>query len=457
MPIQTADTTPTADTAGLARLPLRQSLLVGSLMFGLFFGAGNLIFPVSLGLLSGSAVWTAVAGFLVAAVGLPILGVVASAMSHTASLHELASRVHPVFALVFTCALYLTIGPFFAIPRTATVSYEMALGARLDEGTARVALLVFSAVFFALVLLASLRPGRLLDYVGRYLTPLFLVLLGILLVVALSGGAGGAPAPTETYAAHAASQGVLDGYNTMDALASLAFAIVIIESVRRLGVTSPARIAAEVGRAGIVAALAMGIIYTALAVLGAASTGLVAREANGAVALSTVSEHHFGTAGLVLAAAIMLVACLKTAIGLVTSCAKMFVTMFPRSLGYRGWAVLFTLVSFALANVGLATIITAAVPVLGLLYPLAITMILLGLLSPMVHGRPWAHRLPMLLVGLVSVLALLASVPGAWPAGADWAARAGGVLPGFGLGFGWILPGIVGLLAGMLVPAPGRH
>lgn len=87
MPIQTAETTPTVDTAGLARLPLRQSLLVGSLMFGLFFGAGNLIFPVSLGLLSGSAVWTAVAGFLVAAVGLPILGVVASAMSHTASLH----------------------------------------------------------------------------------------------------------------------------------------------------------------------------------------------------------------------------------------------------------------------------------------------------------------------------------------------------------------------------------
>lgn len=454
MPIQTAETTPTVDTAGLARLPLRQSLLVGSLMFGLFFGAGNLIFPVSLGLLSGSAVWPAAAGFLVAAVGLPILGVVASAMSHTASLHELASRVHPVFAVVFTCALYLTIGPFFAIPRTATVSYEMAFGARLDGGGARLALLVFSAIFFGLVLLASLRPGRLLDYVGRYLTPLFLVLLGILLVVALGGGPGGpAPAPSELYASHAASQGVIDGYNTMDALASLAFAIVIIESVRRLGVSSPTRIAAEVGRAGIVAALAMGVIYTALAVLGAASTTLVEREANGAVALASVSQHHFGTAGLVLAAAIMLVACLKTAIGLVTSCAEMFATMFPRSLGYRGWAVLFTLASFGFANVGLETIITAAVPVLALLYPLAITMILLGLLSPVVHGRPWAHRLPMLLVGLVSVLALLASVPGVWPAGADWAARAGGVLPGFGLGFGWILPGIVGLVAGMLVPA----
>ncbi|MEL4506034.1 branched-chain amino acid transport system II carrier protein [Luteococcus sp. H138] len=439
-------------TASDAHLSTRQSLLLGSLLFGLFFGAGNLIFPISMGLAAGSAVLAATAGFLVAAVGLPILGVVASAMAGTASLHELASRVAPWFGVLFTCALYLTIGPFFAIPRTATVSYEMAFGGTMSDGVGRWALAGFTAVFFAVALAAAIRPGKLLDYVGKWLTPVFLVLLGLLLVVALLGSGSPAPAATGPYASHAASQGVLDGYNTMDALASLAFAIVVIEAVRRMGVTQPRRIAVEVGRAGVVAGVAMCVIYAALAFLGARSTHVVARDANGAVALSRVASESFGGVGHLLAALIMGVACLKTCIGLLTACAEMFATMFPRSLSHRGWAVVFALVSFAVANVGLDTIIKAAVPVLVLLYPLAISMIVLGLLDPWVRHRPWAYRLMMLGAGVVSLLFLLATQSGV-PAGlASAAGAAGGVLPGFTLGFGWILPALVGLGAGMALP-----
>lgn len=429
-----------------ARLDLRSSLLLGSLLFGLFFGAGNLIFPVTLGLQSGRQVLWAVLGFLVAAVGLPIVGVVASALARTSSLHELASRVAPWFGVVFTCALYLTIGPFFAIPRTATVSFEMAFGTHLTGSGKSLALLVFSAVFFALALLAAIRPGKLLDYVGRWLTPVFLVLLGVLLVVALLHPSAPMPAAAGPYAAHAGVQGVLDGYNTMDALASLAFALVVIEAVRGLGITSPGRIAAEVGRAGVWAAIAMGVIYAALAVLGAQATGVVARDANGAAALSAVAQRSFGSVGLVLAALIMLVACLKTAIGLLTACAEMFTVMFPHSVGQRGWAVLFALVSFGLANVGLKTIISASIPVLTLLYPLAITMILLGLLDHWVRNKPWAYRLSMLFAGIVSALAVAATW---WPG----AASVGGVLPGFALGFGWIIPALVGLGIGLALPS----
>ncbi|WP_420175157.1 branched-chain amino acid transport system II carrier protein [Luteococcus sp. OSA5] len=417
-----------------------QTLLLGSLLFGLFFGAGNLIFPVSLGLQSGASVIPAVLGFLVAAVGLPILGVVASALAQTRDLHELASRAAPWFGVLFTCALYLTIGPFFAIPRTATVSFEMAFGGRLGSGGEALVLLLFSAGFFGAVLAAAVRPGRLLDYVGRYLTPVFLVLLGILLAVVLGRGGQSRPAAVEPYLHHPASQGILDGYNTMDALASLAFAIVVIEAVRRLGVVAPHRIAIEVGKAGVLAALAMGVIYTALAGLGAGASGLVGRDENGAVTLSAVSSQTFGAVGHWLAALIMLVACLKTAIGLVTACSEMFATMFPRSLSQRQWAVAFTVVSFGLANVGLEAIISASVPVLQLLYPLAICIIALGLLDPWLRSRVWAWRLSLLGAGLASTLSLL---------GIDHVP----FLPGHELGFGWVLPAILGLIVGSLLPA----
>lgn len=427
------------------RLRLVDSLLLGSLTFGLFFGAGNLIFPMSLGLQAGAHVLPAAAGFLVAAVGLPIVGVIASATSGTTSLHQLASRVHPLFATIFTCALYLTIGPFFAIPRTATVSYEMAFGGLVDGASDRWALAAFSIAFFGVVGYFALRPGRILHIVGKYLTPTFLVLLGIFLLVAFLQPPNPSAEPIGAYATTAASQGILDGYNTMDALASLAFAIIIIDAARQLGVAGTRRTAAEIGRAGIFAAIAMGAIYLALAMLGSRSVGLVPQDANGAEALALVANAVFGPLGRLLAALIMLLACLKTAIGLVVAASQMFTTMFPRIGNQRRWAVAFTLVSLLMANLGLDTIIAAAVPVLAMLYPMAIVLIILGLLAKWV--APWhtAHWLSMLLAGIASLLTVLVDsnllAPGRWTA----------LLPGFDLGFGWVIPAAVGLLVGSVI------
>ncbi|WP_296137484.1 branched-chain amino acid transport system II carrier protein [uncultured Tessaracoccus sp.] len=445
-----------ASTTSPTRLGPRHSLLLGSLTFGLFFGAGNLIFPVTLGLRAGDHVVPAALGFLVAAVGLPILGLVASALAGTASLRELAARVGPRFAIGFTAALYLTIGPCFAIPRTATVSYEMAFGATFTGGAAAVALGVFSAVFFLVALWAALHPGRLMDVVGRWLTPLFLLLLTALLVVAFTRTSGPVPGALDAYATQPVARGVLDGYNTMDALASLAFAILILDQTRRLGVRSRGAMAREIGRAGIWAGAAMAAVYVALAVLGATSTGFVPRDENGAVALSIVATHHLGPVGRALAAAIMLVACLKTTIGLISACAEAFHEMAPAVSSTRRWAVLFAGVSFLVANAGLATIITVSVPVLTFLYPLAICLIVLGLLHRWVHRRPWAHRLPVLVAALASGLALLAQHAPATMAGRG-ASAVGEWLPGFDLGFGWVLPSVLALVVGMLVPARRRR
>lgn len=435
-------------------LSWQQSLLVGSLIFGLFFGAGNLIFPVAMGLQAGSATPAATLGFLVMAVGLPVIGVIAFAVSRADGLPELASRVGRPFALAFTCALYLTIGPFFAIPRTATVSFEMA-GGGLDPVLKPVALAAFSLAFFAIATAAALRPGRLLDYVGRYLTPLFLVLLGVVVVASLAMPLTGTlPGASGDYVASPATQGLLDGYNTMDALASLAFAVLIVEAVRRLGVRDPRRMAWEVAKGGIFAVIAMSVIYAALAYLGATASGLVARDTNGARTLAAVCGHYFGPAGLVLAAAIMLVACLKTAIGLLLACGATFHELAPR-LPQRAWVLVFAGMSCALANVGLTQILAAAIPVLRFLYPLAIVLIGLALASHWTSSRPMLWRCVVALTAIGSLLdvaQLFRGVPVV-----DAVVAAAGILPGYAVGFGWVVPSLVGLALALVLSRKERR
>lgn len=437
-------------TKRASRATAAQTLLIGSLIFGLFFGAGNLIFPASLGLQSGSATWVTSLSFLVTAVGLPILGVIACAISGQASLYELASRVHPVFALLFTTALYLTIGPFFAVPRTATVSFEMGFAKLVPEGFQQWALLLFTLVFFTVVAIAALRPGKLLDIVGRYLTPIFLVLLAIVLIAAavIPMNSAPLPEPLEPYATHPATQGLLDGYNTMDALASLAFSIVVLEAVRRLGIREPRAVAGIVARGGVVAAVLMGTIYVALAFMGAGASAILPRDANGAVVLSAVSNHYYGHVGLLLAGAIMLVACLKTAIGLITACSEMFAAMFPKMLSQRAWVLVFTVVSCALANIGLDAILKAAVPVLGFLYPLAIVLIGLALANRWTQWRSMVWRWGIGLTALASLIALAPLVPGLNGA-TEWMNTH---VPGYELGFAWVIPAVLGVVIGFCWP-----
>lgn len=166
-------------------LSLKETIFVASMLFGMFFGAGNLIFPVSMGQLAGRNMWSAAAGFLITGVGLPLLGVAALGVSRKAGLLELSSIAGRRYGLFFTCALYLTIGPFFAIPRCATVSFAVGLERFLPEGGGTLALSVFSLLFFAVVLFFSLRPGEILTWIGKVLNPLFLCFLGILIIRAL--------------------------------------------------------------------------------------------------------------------------------------------------------------------------------------------------------------------------------------------------------------------------------
>ncbi|NLY70642.1 MAG: branched-chain amino acid transport system II carrier protein [Clostridiales bacterium] len=438
------------------RLDFKSNILIGALLFGLFFGAGNLIFPVQMGQLAGKNTPEATIGFLITGVGLPLLGVIATALSRSDSLFELAKPVNRLYSILFTCALYLTIGPLFAIPRTATVAFEVGLNPFIAENYLRLGLFICSLLFFVVTLYYSLRPGRILDWVGKYLTPIFVVLLAILLIATFVSPMGRVSQfeAQVNYIDKPLFTGILNGYNTMDALASLAFAIVIIANIEKLGVKNPKRIAIETFKSGIVCLIGMSVIYAALAYMGVTSLGSVGPGDNGGAIMSMVSEHYFGFIGKVLLAAIVTVACLKTAIGLITSCSQMFSKLFPNSVSYNKYAVLFTAFSFAIANFGLNKIIQLSIPVLMFLYPLAITLIILSLLSPLINKQKDIYRWTTLLAAIAAFFDFCNALPDTireTVAVSKIIEFAQLYLPGFDYGMGWVLPALVGFIIGTII------
>lgn len=433
------------------RLSMKQRILVAVTLFGMFFGAGNLIFPVHLGQLAGRNAIPAMIGFIITAVGIPILGVAAIGNTHSDGLQSLANKVGKGYGYFFTCLLYLTIGPFFAIPRCATTSFttgvQSLLGTTGNEG-----LLIFSLVFFALVLVFSLRPAKITVWIGKIINPLFLIFYAILVITALCrpGAPISSVEPDAAYQSGAFFSSFIEGYGTMDAIAGLAFGIVVIDIIRGMGVTEDSAIAGDVLQSGIFTGLLMAVIYIATILMGAQSRGLFATSENGGIALAQISNHYLGTAGSVVLALTVTFACLKTSIGLVTSCADAFARMFPKGCSYKTWAVIFTVFSFCVSNFGLSKIIEYSLPVLMFLYPLAITLILLAL-----FGKLFDHdRTVYVSVTAFTCFSALFDLMKTLPEGLRWngALRfAEKVLPWFHLNLGWVVPALIGLALGLLI------
>ena len=336
----------------MKKLTIKEYLLLGSMLFGMFFGAGNLIFPVYMGQLSGANSIPAIIGFCMTGVGLPLLGIAAIGISKSEGLFYASKKVATWFSYFFTVILYLSIGPLFAIPRTATVSFTTGITPFISADQTQLGLFIYTLIFFALVLLFSLRPSKIMTWIGKYINSIFLVLLFCLLVMAVIKPIGSFTdvQPVDSYVSQPFFTGLLEGYNTMDALASLAFAIVLINAIKEFKIKDAKEIAKITLKSGMVAVALMAVIYFGLTILGAQSVLLQGASENGGVALAILAKHYYGAIGNVLLAGIMIFACLKTAIGLVTSCAETFVEVFPKTVSYRIYAIGFTLVSFLLSN-----------------------------------------------------------------------------------------------------------
>lgn len=439
-------------------LTLRQRSLVGLTLFAMFFGAGNLIFPPWLGVQAGTESLSAFIGFLITAVGFPILGVMAVAES--GGLKNLGARVHPVFAFIFMFLIYLSIGPCLAIPRTASTSFEMVVRPLLAEnGLLEAPLLgwtalgfsqlAYSVFFFLAAFLVALNPEKLTSRLGKFLCPTLITLICVLWLGAFVNPIGEAGAPAAAYAGAALAHGFIDGYQTMDTLAALNFGLIIAMNIRAMGIKSEGAVVKETVFAGYIAAAVFFVVYGALTQIGAEAGGAFTGMENGAQTLTAVADKLFGTAGQVLLGLVFFIACFNTCVGLIACCSDYFSGLFPK-LGYRGWAVVFAAVSMVISNAGLTLILKFSIPVLVAIYPLAIVLIALGLINlawKNLHLHRWVYPLSMLFTGVVSVTAGLE----AFGLNVPFLSNLCADLPWSNIDLGWISPAIGGAAAGLFL------
>ena len=431
--------------ADTGRLSGRQRLVVGATLFSMFFGAGNLILPPLLGVQAGAATPAALAGFFVAGVDLPVLGIVAVALSGT--VRELADRVHPLFSRLFVAAVYLAIGPCLAIPRTASTAFEMVVPLLSAEAPLEAVRLAFSAAFFVAAWLLALRPGRLTRFLGRITGPALIALIVAVVVPGVSslvsGAAADAPAPVAPYDGNAAVQGFLTGYQTMDLLASLTFGIVIAQNIRALGVAGAGGVTREVCIAGTVAGILLAAIYAGLAVVGVDLSATMAGATNGASVIAASAAESFGLAGSVMVAAIFLLACLNVCTGLISCCGSYFAGEVA-AVPYRAWAAGFAIFSCALANAGLDWILAFSVPLLSALYPVAIVLVAMGMASHLCDRFALIWPVTVAATGAVSIVQSLrdALAPGTW--------LVVDALPLAEVGLTWVVPALAAAAVGLI-------
>lgn len=411
-------------------------LALGFMTFALFLGAGNIIFPPSAGMAAGEFIWRAAFGFLLTGVGLPLLTVVALARVG-GGMDRLTAPLGKIAGTLLAVAVYLAIGPLFATPRTAVVSFEMGIAP--FSGNADMPLFVYTLVFFAAMLFLVLNPGQLVNRIGKFITPVLLAALLVLGGAAIFAPAGEVGATADGYRHAPLIKGFLEGYLTMDTLGALVFGIVIATAIRDRGVDEPALVTRYSMVAGVIAAIGLSLVYLALFYLGATSQGIAAGAENGVQILTTYVQHTFGTPGSLLLAVVITLACLTTAVGLTTACGEFFSGLLPVS--YRTVVIVFALFSLLVANQGLTQLISVSVPVLVGLYPLAIVLVALSLLD-----RFWLSS-SRVFVPVMAITLIFGVADGLAAAGlSGWVPELFTQLPFADQSMGWLLPVLVMLL-----------
>lgn len=421
------------------------TLFIGFMLFSMFFGAGNLIFPPVLGASSGVNYWLAMAGFIVTGVGLPFVVLFAISLVN-GGVQTIGNRVHPVFSTVFTVAVYLCIGPFLAIPRNANVAFEMGVAPYMGGAMNKtVVLLIFSVLFFSLVYLVSLNPTKMEKYMGRIITPTLLLAMVVLCVVGFVKLDSPFQQPTEQYKSGAFFTGFLEGYNTMDALASLAFGIVILSAIKKRGVKDSKQLRNYTLKASLIAGILLSMIYVSLGIIGARMAGTGSFE-NGTEILSAAATQLLGQNGTMLLGLIFTLACFTTVVGLTTACGHYFSELIPKT-NYKTVVQVVTLVGFTLSNLGLNQILKVSVPFLVTAYPLTIVLITLTFFNRYFSNTRKVYGSAMLFTGVFAVIGGLNAF------GLDLGPlqTMKEMLPLSSVGLEWVLPALVGTAVGLLL------
>ncbi|RPJ79303.1 MAG: branched-chain amino acid transport system II carrier protein [Acidobacteria bacterium] len=418
-------------------------LVVGVALFAMFFGAGNLIFPPYMGLLAGASWSLALAGFLITGIGMPLLGIMASARAG-GSVEHLAGRVSPLFGRVLSIVVILAIGPLLAIPRTGATTFELGILPVWPWFSPA----LFSVIYFGVTLFFALNQSAVIDKIGKYLTPFLLLTLAWIIVAGVLSPLG---PMVDQGLERPFARGFREGYQTMDAMASIVFAEIIIAALVYKGYKTVADQVKLTSIAGLIAAIGLGLVYGGLMYVGATAFPRFPIDTERTSLLVGITQALLGGTGKIALGGAVALACLTTSIGLTATVGDYFSGLTKGRLGYRTICVLTVVFSAIFATVGVTTIVTLAVPLLVTVYPVAIVLIILTMLEPLVTNR-------LIYIGAV-IGALSTSIPDALTsAGLPIAAVNVAIarIPLAEPGFPWIVPALLGGVIGAAFAATGR-
>lgn len=427
------------------QLSKKQILLVSFMLFSLFFGAGNLIFPPFLGQNAAELTPQAILFFCITAVALPVLGVIVVAKE--GGLEILASKVNAKFALIYTILIYLSIGPGLGIPRAASLPFEMAVAPYLPhENSGPLSLLLFSSVFFFIAGWLALTPNKLVERIGKYLTPTLLFLILFVFVNFLFNGSKNIADAQGEYLTNPYVKGFLEGYLTMDTIAALNFGFVIANTLQNYGIQENKKVVFYTIKTGIIAGSILTCVYLMLSYMGMCSSGVFSIQENGAWTLRCIVQQLFGEFGAIILAAIFTLACLTTCVGLITSCAQYFATL-TKKISYQQWVYFVSIFSFVICNQGLNTLLSFSIPVLDAIYPISIVLIILGLCDSWIKDNPYIFPITILNVGIISIIYALEKIK----IKIDFISSLCHKLPLYSLGLGWVVVALFSIIVCLIM------
>ena len=347
----------------------KEVLILGFALFAMFFGAGNLIFPPSLGIEMGKDWLVAGIGFLLTGVGLPLLGVLA--FTKVGRLEDFSVKISSRFNTLYCTALVFVIGPLFAIPRTGSTTFEMGVLPSFPNVNPLVLSIITSIAFFGITLTLVIKESKITDIIGKFLTPIILIILAAIAFLGITGNIG---TPVDKQISGVLAKGFVSGYQTMDALASVIFGVVIVKGLEGKGIVEEKEQRYFLSGSALIAAIGLGLIYFSLMYLGARVSGVGAFSTTSAALY--LAEITLGSAGKIAFGICVATACLTTSVGLVAIASDWFARFTP--ISYKMWSVIICVFSGVMAIGGVDFIIQLSVPVLCILYPVTIILILLN-------------------------------------------------------------------------------
>ncbi|MBF8982556.1 branched-chain amino acid transport system II carrier protein [Lutibacter sp. B2] len=344
-------------------------IVLGLALLAMFFGAGNLLFPPSLGLIAGKSWIICGIGFFITAIGMPLLGIIGAAKAG-GTIQDVGNKVGPTFSKIFSTVIILAIGPLLAIPRTGATTFETGIKPIFSSASP----ILVSIIFFGLTLFFVIKPSNIIDKVGKILTPLLLILIFTIIYKGIVSPIGVASTVME---GNPLSKGFTDGYQTMDALASLVFGSVMITSLIAKGYNKVEDQVSLTIKAGVIAATGLAVIYGGLMYLGSTASSVFPADMNKADLLIAITDNLLGDFGKIALGVVVSLACLTTSIGLTATVGTFFNKLTNDRLSYQSIVIATCVFSAVFANVGVDRIVSIAVPLLVTLYPVAIVLILM--------------------------------------------------------------------------------